>query len=46
MDRDATFLLSLILLAAAAIVVGISGWVLFVRDHRAASPHPADAEGS
>jgi hypothetical protein len=35
MDRDATFLLTLISLAAAALVVGVSGWVLFVRDHRA-----------
>ncbi len=45
MDRDATFLLSLIMLAAAALAVGISGWVLFVRDHRAAS-HPPASEGS
>ena len=44
MDRDAAFLLSLILLAAAALVVGISGWVLFARGHRAAK-HPV-AEGS
>ena len=35
MDRDATFLLALITLAAAALVVGVSGWVLFMRDHRA-----------
>ena len=35
MDRDATFLLALIMHAAAALVVGASGWVLFVRDHRA-----------
>lgn len=45
MDRDATFLLSLVMLAAAAIAVGVSGWVLFVRDHRAAS-HPPASEGS
>jgi hypothetical protein len=35
MDRDATFLLALISLAAAALAVGVAGWVLFVRDHRA-----------
>lgn len=35
MDRDATFLLALVMLAAAALAVGVSGWVLFVRDHRA-----------
>jgi len=35
MDRDATFLLALVMLAVAALVVGASGWVLFVRDHRA-----------
>lgn len=37
MDRDALFLLSLISLAVASIVVGVSGWVLWTRDHRAAS---------
>jgi signal transduction histidine kinase len=50
MDRDATFLLSLVMLAAAALVVGVSGWVLFVRDHRAATAaatsHHPDPEGS
>jgi hypothetical protein len=35
MDRDATFLLSLVTLALAALAVGVSGWVLFVRDRRA-----------
>jgi hypothetical protein len=35
MDRDATFLLALVMLAAAALAAGVSGWVLFVRDHRA-----------
>jgi hypothetical protein len=47
MDRDATFLLSLAMLAAAALVVGVSGWVLFVRQHRAlraSSHHPAPEE--
>ena len=38
MDRDATFLLSLVTLAAAAIAVGVSGWVLFLRDRRATAP--------
>jgi hypothetical protein len=36
MDRDATFLFALILFAAAALAVGASGWVLWVRDHRLA----------
>jgi hypothetical protein len=37
MDRDATFLLSLVTLALAAFAVGVSGWVLFVRDRRASA---------
>jgi len=32
MDRQTTFLLALGLLAAAAFTVGLSGWVLLVRD--------------
>jgi hypothetical protein len=36
MDRDSTFLLALGMLVAAAAVVGVSGWVLFVRDRRLA----------
>ena len=46
MDRDATFLFALGMLVAAALVVGASGWVLYVRDHRlakaggAADTHP------
>jgi hypothetical protein len=36
MDRDATFLFALILFAAAALAVGASGWVLWIRDHRLA----------
>lgn len=35
MDRQATFLLALGLLIAAAAFVSASGWVLFVRDRRA-----------
>jgi len=35
MDRQATFLLALGLLIAAAAFVSVSGWVLFVRDRRA-----------
>jgi hypothetical protein len=34
MSRDTTFLIALGLLVAAAIVVGASGWVLFLRDRR------------
>jgi hypothetical protein len=36
MTRDATFLLALILFAAAALTVGVSGWILWTRDHRLA----------
>ena len=32
MDRQTTFLLALAMLIAAALTVGVSGWVLFVRD--------------
>ncbi len=34
MDRQATFLLALGLLMAAAAFVSASGWILFVRDRR------------
>ncbi len=36
MDREATFLLALGLLIAAAAFVSASGWILFARDRRAA----------
>jgi hypothetical protein len=36
MDRDATVTLALVMFAAAALIVGTSGWVLWVRDHRLA----------
>jgi len=36
MDRETTFLLALGLLIAAAAVVSVSGWVLFVRERRTA----------
>ena len=32
MDRQTTFLLALGMLVAAALAVGVSGWVLVVRD--------------
>ena len=32
MSRDTTFLLALGMFTAAAFAVGVSGWVLFVRD--------------
>lgn len=38
MDREGAFLLALGLLIAAAATVSASGWVLFVRDRRAARP--------
>ena len=42
MDRDSTFLLALVMLLVAAAVVGVSGWVLFIRERRlakASGPH-------
>ena len=44
MDRQTTFLLALGLLVAAALVVSVSGWVLFLRD-RALSKMLAQAHG-
>ncbi|HEX6230738.1 MAG TPA: hypothetical protein VF029_03400 [Actinomycetota bacterium] len=40
MDRQATFLLALGLLIAAAAFVSASGWMLFVRDRRASGAPP------
>jgi hypothetical protein len=36
MDRQTTLLVTLGLLVAAAAFVSVSGWILFVRDRRAA----------
>jgi hypothetical protein len=47
MSLDDTFLLALVTLAVAAVGVGVCGWILFVRDHRAwklAHAHPDVAE--
>ena len=47
MSLDDTFLLALVTLAVAAIGVGVCGWILFVRDHRAwklVHAHPDTAE--
>jgi hypothetical protein len=38
MDRQATFLMALGLLIAAAAFVSASGWILFARDRRARTP--------
>jgi hypothetical protein len=46
MDRDSTFLLALGMLVAAATVVGVSGWVLFVRERRLAKVAGSHHEGS
>ncbi|MGE5227006.1 MAG: hypothetical protein ACM3OO_09045 [Planctomycetaceae bacterium] len=44
MNRDSALLLALVVLAASALVVGVSGWLLFVRDHRAwKAVHPHEA---
>ena len=46
MDRDATFLLSLVTFAVAAFTVGICGWIIWARsrEHGAAHPPAADEE--
>lgn len=42
MDRQTTFLLALGMLIAAALAVGVSGWVLFARDRALVGlGHPA-----
>jgi hypothetical protein len=51
MDRDATFLLSLVTFAVAALTVGVCGWVIWSRGRapRASQPsndHPPLAEES
>jgi hypothetical protein len=47
MDRDATLLLALVSLAVAAFAIGVSGWILWSRDHRlAALAHHEVAEES
>jgi hypothetical protein len=46
-DRQATFLLALGLLIAAAAVVSAAGWILFLRDRRAdrtSGPSPERSE--
>jgi hypothetical protein len=45
MDRQTTFLLALGMLVAAALVVSVSGWVLFLRD-RALSKATGDPGSS
>ena len=50
MDRQTTFLLALGMLVAAALAVGVSGWVLIVRDRaferagRVATPGTPDPD--
>ena len=49
MDRESALLVALGMLIASSLAVGISGWVLLMRDRRSASPihQRADAtEGS
>jgi hypothetical protein len=43
MDRQTTFLLALGMLVAAALVVSVSGWVLFLRDRALAKAFPDHA---
>lgn len=42
MDRQAAFLLCLGMLIAAAAVVSVAGWILFVRDRRVSRTPPSD----
>jgi hypothetical protein len=47
MDRDATFLLSLVTFAVAAFTVGICGWIIWSRSRGdAAAQHPSPDEES
>jgi hypothetical protein len=47
MDRDATFLLSLVTFAVAAFTVGICGWMIWSRTRdQAAPPHRSADEES
>jgi hypothetical protein len=51
MDRDATFLLSLVTFAVAACAVGICGWILWSRSRPVSAPsdrtdHPGVPEES
>ena len=49
MDRETALLLALGMLIAASFAVGVSGWVLLIRDNRRparAEHHRADAQGS
>ncbi len=51
MDRDATFLLSLVTFAVAAFTVGICGWIMWSRSREprtisAPTDHPVVSEKS
>ncbi len=50
MDRDATFLLSLVTFAVAAFTVGICGWIMWSRGRDTGAPiaaeHPDTPEES
>jgi hypothetical protein len=44
MDRDATFLLSLVTFAVAAFTVGICGWMIWSRGREQMAPEPPSAD--
>jgi hypothetical protein len=49
MDRETPLLIAVIMLSLAALTVGVSGWVLLVRDRRlsrVAAVHPEGPEES
>jgi hypothetical protein len=45
MNHQTPFLIALGMLTASALVVGVSGWILFVRDHATRKLSLASAEG-
>ena len=45
MTRQTALLLALGMLVAAALSVGVTGWILLVRDHRSARPSPETGHG-
>jgi hypothetical protein len=46
MSRETLLLLALGMLIVAALAVGLSGWMLFARDHRLARSAPRSPQGS
>ena len=45
MDRETPLLIAVVMLSLAALTVGVSGWVLLVRDHRLSRDTAVHPEG-